>query len=184
LARRMRGQHRLEKNLIDPVRMLRRRPAGVRPFLRRGAFAAAWDNHAGKLNARGGGPGDHVVWVVRWKPELAQRLREAEPAEDFHRARGNLIAFHARRFVGEPAFRNGNFDATPGQVERQRQPDRPCTDDQNISTKHFTISVCSLSHKLRHYSPAPSRRSTSGICHPAASRPWSNRSPEWDSRSR
>jgi len=64
------------------------------------------------------------------------------------------------------------------------QPDRPCTDDQNISTKHFTISACSLSHKRRHCSPAPSRRSTSGICHPAASRPWSNRSPEWDSRSR
>ena len=62
---------------------------------------------------------------------IAHALCDAEPAEDLHGARGNVVALHARQFVATALLGHDDIDAAPGKIHRQRGADRPAADHQH-----------------------------------------------------
>ena len=125
-------QQRLQIDLVDPVRRFRRRPPRVRAARRRVTLGPARDRDARELDPGGRGAERDVVRVIRRQPGIAHRPRHAQAAEDLHRSCGDMIALHAGRLAARAQFRHRHVDATPRQVHRQRDADRPGADDQNL----------------------------------------------------
>ena len=77
-------QHRLQIDLVDPVRWLRRGPVGVGASRGSVAVCAAWDLDAGDLASEKGRAIGNVVGIIRRQAGVAYFFSHAEPAEDFH----------------------------------------------------------------------------------------------------
>src|SRR5690348_1740102 len=93
--RSVREHYRLEIELVDTMRRFGSWPPGVRPARRRVALGATRNRNARELDpGRGSAKGD-VVRIVCGQTSITHGADKAEPAEDLHRARGNVIAFHA-----------------------------------------------------------------------------------------
>jgi len=107
----MTEQDRLQIDLIDPVRRLRRRPPCIGAA--RGAVAggAAGNLDPAELNARRGCPVGAVVGEVRGQAGIAQLRRHAEPAEYLHRARRDVVALDAGRIAGMTDLGNHDINA-------------------------------------------------------------------------
>ena len=134
-ARRRRGgakQHRLEEDLVDAMRRLRRRPPGVRAALRRIALGATGNLDATELESSGRGANGHIVGVVGRQPGLAHGARDPEPAERLHRSGADDIGASVRRLAVGAHLGKRHRDTALGQIDRQRQPDRTGADDENI----------------------------------------------------
>ncbi len=134
-ARRRRGageQHRLEEDLVDAVGRLRRRPPAVGPARIRVAVAPAGNVDAHELIARRARAHCDVVGKVPRQASRAHLVREAEPAEDLHRARGDVVALDARRLAGPPPLGDEHKDAALGQVDGERQPHGAAADDGDL----------------------------------------------------
>ena len=134
LRRGMLEQDRFEKDLVDAMRRLRRRPVAVRAVLRREAIAAA-----GNRNPRQFLPGERgaiadVVRIIRRQSGVAHLFRDPEPPEDFHGAGGDVVAFRLRRRGAGARLHHRDVDAAPRQIDRERQPDRSCADDQHVGS--------------------------------------------------
>src|SRR5690348_15608376 len=76
------------------------------------------------------------MWIVGGQTRIADLLRDAQPSKNLHRARGNVIAFRLRRRGARPRLDDGHVDPAPGQVDGQREPDRPCPDNQHVAFSH------------------------------------------------
>jgi hypothetical protein len=48
---------------------------------------------------------------------------DAEPAEDLHRARADVVAPHTRWFAGSPHLGNRHGNASLSEIHRQSEPD-------------------------------------------------------------
>jgi hypothetical protein len=104
-----------------------------------------------KLRSGRGYAADHVVAEFRRQPGLADFPGDAEPAENLHRSRRDLVAFDVRRLAGAAGFRHRHVDAARGKVHRQRQPDRACSNDQDAGV------IGSLHRRIR-CRPSSTRR--------------------------
>ena len=131
--RRVRKQQRLEINLVDPMRRLRRRPPGVRPAGRRESLVARRDGNARELDPGRRRAERDIVRKIRRKPRLAQALGDAEAPEDLHGTRRHVIAADARRLAGAATFADDDVDPAPRQVHGERQADRPGPHDEHLS---------------------------------------------------
>jgi hypothetical protein len=129
-------QDRLEENLIDPVRRLRRRPVAVGAVGVGEAVAAAGDFDSRQLLAGEGRAVADVVRIIRRQAGIADLVGNAEPAEDFHGARGDMIALRLGRLGAGAHLHDGHRNAAPGKIDRKRQSDRACAHDQHIGTGH------------------------------------------------
>ena len=136
LGRGMLEQDRLEKDLIDPVRRLRRRPVAVGAIFGGEAVAAAGNRNPRQFLTRKGGAIADVVRIIRRQPGVAHLLGQAQPPEDFHGAGGHVIAFRLRRRGAGARLHNRNVDAAPGEIDRKREPDRSRANDQHIGVSH------------------------------------------------
>ena len=144
-------QHRFEIDLVDPVRRLRRRPPGIRAVLGREALGAARNFDARDFASEKRGAIDHVVGIIRRQSGVAHLLRDAEPAEDFHRTCRDVVRLDAGRLARRAGFQHDDVDAAPGQIHGQGQPDRTCANHHDIGMKplgHFPVSArnCLLGH--------------------------------------
>ena len=125
-------QDRFEKNLVDAVRRLRRRPVAIRTILHREAVAAAGNRNARQFRTGESGAVADVVRIIRRQSGVAHLFGDAEPPEDFHGAGGDMVAFRLRRLGAGARLHHGDVDAAPGQIDREREPDRSGADDQHI----------------------------------------------------
>jgi len=125
-------EDRLEIDLVDAMCRLRCRPAAVRAAFIGIAGAPARDVDAGELVSRGAGAESDIVGIVIGQTRRAYALDEAQAAERFHRPRGDVIAFDARRLSRRPLFQDRDVNAPPGQIERQAEPHRPGAYDCNL----------------------------------------------------
>ena len=96
---------------------------------------------AGNLDPRQLLPGERgavadVVRIVGGQPGIADLVGDAEPAENLHGARGDVIAFRLRRRGAGARLHDRHVDAAPGQIDRKREPDRSGADDQHIGIVH------------------------------------------------
>ena len=133
IGRRLREDQRLQIDLVDPVRRLRRRPPGVRPGEIRPALGARGDRDARDLMPpRHAGAIDAIVGIIRRQAGIANHVREAQPAERLHRARGDMVALHARRLAGLARLDDDRAHAAPREVQRHHQPDRAGAADDNL----------------------------------------------------
>ena len=73
----------------------------------------------------------NVVAVFRRQAGVADPVREAEPAENLHRPRRDLIALDVRRLAGVAGLGHGHVDAARGEVHAERQPHRTGPDNQH-----------------------------------------------------
>ncbi|MCY1363065.1 hypothetical protein D9M69_498090 [compost metagenome] len=128
----MREQHRLEKDLVDAVRRLRRGPPGVGAAGGGVALAARGDRNARQLHARHGRAVGHVVGVVGRQARVAQRLRHAQAAEHLHRTRRHVVALHVGWLAAVADLGHQHVDAALRQVDGQRQPHGAGADDQHL----------------------------------------------------
>ncbi len=122
----------LKIDLVDPGRRLRRRPPGIRSTCVGVAVTAAWDRDAGQLTAGHRRPVGDIVGVVFWQAGVSYLSDDTKPAKDLHRAGSDMVALHAWRLATLAQLQDGNPLSTTGQVERQRQPNRPSADDQDV----------------------------------------------------
>src|SRR5690348_8229568 len=129
-------QNRLEENLVDTMRRLRRRPVRVGRINSSEAIPAAGNPDTGQLPAGERSAIADVVRIVGGQTCIADLLRDAEPAKDLHRARGNVVAFWLRRHRARTRSHDGHADAAPGKVDGEREPDRPRPDDQHTAFIH------------------------------------------------
>ncbi len=70
--------------------------------------------------------------IIRRQSGVAHLLSDAKPPEDFHGAGSDMVAFRFRRRRPRPGLHDRDVDASPRQVDRERQPDRSSADDQHI----------------------------------------------------
>src|SRR4029077_21252315 len=98
LCRGMLEQDGLEKNLVDAMRRLRRRPVAIRTVLARETVAAAGNGNARQFAPRERGAVSDVVRIIRRQSSVADLLRQPEPPEDFHASRRDMVAFRLGRF--------------------------------------------------------------------------------------
>ena len=118
LGRGMLEQDRLEKDLIDPVRRLRRRPVAVGAIFGGEAVAAAGNRNPRQFLTRKGGAIADVVRIIRRQPGVAHLLGQAQPPEDFHGAGGNVIAFWLGRRGAGACLHHRDVDTAPGEIDR------------------------------------------------------------------
>ena len=162
LRRGVREQDRLEVDLVDAVRRLRRRPPGVGAARCRCSGRARRDVDARQLGAGDRGAEDDVVRIVGRQAGVAHRLRDAEPAEQLHGARRDVVALHVRRLAARPRLEHHDARAAPGEVHRQRQADRPGADDRDVGVEVVQGSVVVSSRSQRRQSSlVPERLMTS-----------------------
>ena len=75
------------------------------------------------------------------RPGVAHDLHDPETAEHLHRARRDVVAFHARHLTRRIALGDDDVDAARRKIERQRRADRPAADDQNLCAHHGHITL-------------------------------------------
>jgi hypothetical protein len=136
LRGRMLEQDRLEKNLVDAMRRLRRRPVAIRATLSREAVAATGNFDPRQLAARERGTIADVVRIVRRQACVAHLVGDAEPPEDFHGPRGNVVAFRFGGCRAGARFHYRHIDAAPRQIDRQRKADRSGANNKDLSFGH------------------------------------------------
>ncbi len=129
-------QDRLEKNLVDAVRRLRRRPVAIGAIGRRETVLPG-----GNMDSRQFLPGERsavadVVRIICRQSGVTDFRGHAEPPEDFHGAGGNMVALRLRRCGGAAGLHHSHVDAPPREVDREREPDRSGAHDQNIGVIH------------------------------------------------
>ena len=105
------------------------------------AVAAAGNPDARQLLARERGAIADVVRIVGRQPGIADLLGDAEPPEDLHGARGDMVAFRLGRRGAGARLHHGHVDAAPGEIDREREPDRSGADDQNIGASLIPASA-------------------------------------------
>ena len=112
-------------------------PAAVKHLreVRGVAVAPARDRDTRELDARCGGAECHVIRVVRRQPRVAQLAGDTQAPEDFHAARRDVVAFHARQLAAGTLFGNDGVDAAPGEVDGERGADRPAANYQHRRAK-------------------------------------------------
>ena len=132
----MREQDRLQKDLVDAMRRLRRRPVAVGAVGRRETVAPAGNVNPCQLLAGERGAIADVVRIVGGQSGIADLLGDAEPAEDFHGAGGDVVALRLRRCRAGTCFDHGDVDAAPCKIDGEGQPDRPRAYDQDVN---FTV---------------------------------------------
>jgi hypothetical protein len=125
-------QDRLEEYLVDAMRRLRRRPVAIRTILRGEAIAAAGNRNARQFAAGKRRAIRDVVRIIRRESGVPHLFRDPEPAEDFHGAGGDVVAFRFRRRRPGTRFHDGDVDTSPRQIDREREPDRSCAHDQHV----------------------------------------------------
>src|SRR5580704_6911508 len=86
VATRQIGEQRIEINLVDTMRRLRRRPPTVRPVLVGVTIAPARDWDTREFNPGGRSAKRDVVGVIGGQPGVAHDADDAESAKYFHRA--------------------------------------------------------------------------------------------------
>ncbi len=143
-------QDRLQVDLVDAMRRLGGRPPGVGALGLRIAIPSARNRNAGELDAGHRGAEHHVVRVVGRQSGIAQLLRDAEPAELLHRARGDMVALHVGRLGVAAHLGDEHGHAARGQIHRHRQADRAGADDEHVGGQCFlghvvVVRCCSLS---------------------------------------
>jgi len=137
---RVREQHGFHVDLVDAMRRLGRRPIGVGSARCGIAIAPAGNQDARELDARCCGAVGAIVRVIGRQSGVAQLLRHPEPAEDFHRTRRDVVAFHARRFPGGACFHDGNRYSPRREVHCQSESDRTASDHENACLHH--VACC------------------------------------------
>ena len=75
--------------------------------------------------------------VVGWQAAVAHLLRHPQPTQDFHAARGHMVALHVRRLAPVAGFGHHDLDAALGQVHGQREAYRASADDKHLGGNHF-----------------------------------------------
>ena len=138
----VREQHGFHVDLVDAVRRLGRRPIGIRPAGRGVAIAPAGNQDARELDAGCRGAVGAIVRVVGRQSGVAQLLRQPEPAEDFHRTRRDVVAFHARRLPGGACFHDGNRYSPRCEVHCQSESNRTASDHENACLHHVACCHC------------------------------------------
>jgi hypothetical protein len=98
------------------------------------------------------------VRIIRGQACIAHLAGNAEPPEDFHGAGGDVVAFRLGGCGAGASLDDGDVDAAPGEVDRERQPDRSCADDQHIG---LTPSRHCHSSSAPEFFTMPAQRSTS-----------------------
>jgi hypothetical protein len=136
LRGRMLKQDWLKEDLVDAVRRLRRRPIAIRAILPREAIAAARNKNARQFLPSKRRAVADVVRIVGGQPGIAYFFRNAEPTEDFHAASRDVIAFRLGRCARGARLDERDVDASPRQIDREREPDRPRANDQHIALVH------------------------------------------------
>ena len=106
------------------------------------AIAPAGNQDARELDAGCRGAVGAIVRVVGRQSGVAQLLRQPEPAEDFHRTRRDVVAFHARRFPGGACFHDGNRYSPRCEVHCQSESDRTASDHENACLHH--VACCQV----------------------------------------
>ena len=124
LRRGVREQQRLEVKLIDPVPPFRGRPMAIGALLAADAAGARWQLDARQLGAQRRDAAGHVVAIFRRQAGVADFCRDAEPAENLHRSRRDLVALDVGRFAGPPCLDHRHIDAARGEVHREGEPHR------------------------------------------------------------
>ena len=71
--------------------------------------------------------------VVGRQAGIAHGCGDAEAAEDLHGAGRDMVALGLRRLRALPRFGDHHVDAAPGEIDREREPDRSGADDQDRS---------------------------------------------------
>src|SRR5436190_6814815 len=130
-------QDRLEEYLVDAMRRFRRGPIAVRPVLYREAVAAGGNFDPRQLLAGKGRAIADVVRISGRQASVADLLGKAEPTEDLHGARSDVIALRLRRLPGLTRFHYGDVNAAPGEIDRQRQSHWAGAHDQHIAIRHL-----------------------------------------------
>ncbi len=125
-------QDRLEIDLVDPVRRLGRRPPGVGAAGGAVAARARGNVDTAELDAGRRGPIGAIVREVRGQARVAQLCGDAQPAEDFHRSRRDVIAFDAGRIAGVADLRDDDVDPARGQIHGRGQSHGPGAHDQHL----------------------------------------------------
>ena len=74
-----------------------------------------------------------VVRIVRRQTGIPDFLRHAKPTKYLHRARGDMVALHARRLAAITRLHNCDGDSARRKIERQRDPDRARSDHQDVT---------------------------------------------------
>ncbi|MET4477420.1 hypothetical protein ABIB66_001936 [Bradyrhizobium sp. F1.13.3] len=128
----MAEQDRLEIDLVDPVGRLRRRPPGIGATSGAVAACARGNVDAAQLDAGRRGPVGAVVREICGQACVAQLCGDAEPAEDLHRTRRDVIAFDAGRIAGMADLRDHDVDPTGSQIHRRGQSDGPGAHHQHL----------------------------------------------------
>ncbi len=131
-------QDRFEKYLVDTVRRLRRRPVAIRPIRHGEPVAAARNRNSRQLLPGKRGAITDVVRIIRGQSGVAHLFRKAKPAEDFHGAGGDVVAFRIWRCCPGARLHHRDVDTSPRQIDRQREPDRASANDQHIRLNHFS----------------------------------------------
>src|SRR6185369_10697256 len=72
-----------------------------------------------------------IVGIVPGQPGVANRPDDAEPTENLHRARRDVIALHARRFVRAPLLEKHGPDAAAGEIQCEREAHRARPHDRD-----------------------------------------------------
>jgi hypothetical protein len=138
----VREQQRLEKQLVDAVGELGRRPPPVVARLAAHAAGARRQPDARELRSGRRDAARHVVAIFGRQPGLTDPVGEAEPPEDLHRAGRDLVALDVGRLAGAPGLEHRHVDAAPGEVERQREADRPRADDDDAGVEMAIHGAC------------------------------------------
>src|SRR6185437_8744469 len=136
LRGRMLEQDRLKEYLVDAMRRLRRRPVAIGDIGRGEAIAAAGNFDPRQLLPGKGSAVADVVRIIRRQSGIADLVGNAEPAENLHGARGDMVAFRFRRSGAGARLHNRHIDAAPGEIDRKRQADRSGAYNQNRRLHH------------------------------------------------
>src|ERR1700733_2377139 len=121
------------------MRRLGCRPPGIGAAFRRVAFDATGDRDAPDLNSGRRGTNGDIVRKIRGQASVAHGTHDAEPTEDLHCARADVVASHAGWLAGGARLGDGHANAAAREVYGQRQPNRPTANHQNLgiySTEH------------------------------------------------
>src|SRR6185437_12064899 len=114
-------------------RGFRRRPSAVRATPVGVASAPARYVDPSELVPGGTRTNGDVIRIVVREPGRSYAPGESQSAQRLHRPRGDMVALDAWRLASRPLLYQNDTDSPPGQVERQTEPDRPSTDDRNLS---------------------------------------------------
>src|SRR5580692_9478395 len=108
------------------------RPPGIGAAFRRVAFGATGNRDAPDLNSGRRGTKGDIVWIVGGQSSVAHGTHHAEPTEDLHCARADVVASNAGWLAGSARLGDGYADAASREVYGQRQPNRSTANHQNL----------------------------------------------------